>query len=88
MNRKMVAKITLAALAFVALLCAAQPGRAADAIPYPSMAPLDQYLMADREAEIVLARLRRPFPATPQLWSSGGMVMRLPWKARTVLSAL
>jgi hypothetical protein len=28
--------------------------------PYPSMAPLDQYLMADRNAEIALARSAAP----------------------------
>jgi hypothetical protein len=35
--------------------------RAADAkAPYPSMAPLDQYLIADRNAEIALARSAAP----------------------------
>jgi len=29
-------------------------------IPYPSMAPVDQYLMSDRDAEIVLARTAAP----------------------------
>src|ERR1022692_3114095 len=28
--------------------------------PYPSMAPLDQYLMADRNSEIILARSAAP----------------------------
>ena len=28
--------------------------------PYPSMAPLEQYLMADRDAEIALARSAAP----------------------------
>jgi hypothetical protein len=45
----------------VAVLCAARAGRAADAKnPYPSMAPLDQYLIADREVEIALARTAAP----------------------------
>jgi hypothetical protein len=41
--------------------------------PYPSMAPLDQYLMADRNAEIALARsrLRRPSFAMRKLRSPG-----------------
>jgi hypothetical protein len=41
--------------------------------PYPCMAPLDQYLMADRNAEIALAgaRLRRPSPAMRKLCSWG-----------------
>lgn len=61
MNRKMVRTITLRTFALVAVLCAARPGRAADAkTPYPSMAPLDQYLIADRNAEIDLARTAAP----------------------------
>jgi hypothetical protein len=61
MKRKMVRTITLRTFALVAVLCAARPGRAADAkTPYPSMAPLDQYLMADRDAEIALARSAAP----------------------------
>ena len=61
MNRKMVRKITLATLALAAVVCAARPGRAADAkTPYPSMAPFQQYLMADRNAEIALARSAAP----------------------------
>jgi hypothetical protein len=61
MNRKVVRKITLSTLALVAVLCVARPGRAADAkAPYPSMAPLDQYLIADRNAEIALARSAAP----------------------------
>jgi len=61
MNRKIVRTITLGTFALVAVLCAARPGRAADAkTPYPSMAPLDQYLIADRNAEIALARTAAP----------------------------
>jgi hypothetical protein len=40
---------------------AARAGRATHAnTPYPSMAPLDQYLMEDRTAEIALARSAAP----------------------------
>jgi hypothetical protein len=61
MNRKIVRKFRLATLALVAVLCAARSGRAADPkTPYPTMAPLDQYLMADRDAEIALARSAAP----------------------------
>jgi len=61
MNRKMVTTITIGTFALVAILCAAPPGRAADAkTPYPSMAPLDQYLVTDRNAEIALARSAAP----------------------------
>src|SRR6516225_5065342 len=60
MNREMVRTISLRTFALVAILCAARPGRAADAkTPYPSMAPLDQYMM-DRDAEIALARSAAP----------------------------
>ena len=73
MNRKMVRTITLGTFVLVAVLCAALPGRAADATtPYPSMAPLDQYLMADRDAEIALAR-----SAAPPSISSDATVMVL-----------
>src|SRR5260370_21482703 len=61
MNRKMVTTIRIGTFALVAILCAARPGRGADAkSPYPSMAPLDQYLIADRNAEIALARTAAP----------------------------
>jgi hypothetical protein len=43
------------------VLCALPGARAQDAkAPYPAMAPLDQYLMADRNAEITLARSSAP----------------------------
>ena len=61
MNRKMVTTITTGTFALVALLCAARQAQAQDVkAPYPSMAPLDQYLMADRNAEIALARSAAP----------------------------
>ena len=61
MNQKTSQPIALAIITLVAVLCAAWPGRAADAKnPYPtSMAPLDQYLM-DRNDEIALARSAAP----------------------------
>ena len=56
MKRRMIA---LGALVSVVVLSAG--GQAPDAkTPYPSMAPLDQYLMADRNAEIALARSAAP----------------------------
>jgi len=52
-------KFTLIALPV--LLALLVSGRAEDAsAPYPAMAPLDQYLMADRGAEIALARSSAP----------------------------
>ena len=50
----------LGALALAAALGASAPGQAQDAKgPYPSMAPLDRYLM-ERNAEIALARSAAP----------------------------
>src|SRR5215468_3375319 len=73
MNQKMVRTIASGIFGLVAVLCAARPGRAADTkTPYPSMAPLDQYLMADRDAEIALAR-----SAAPPSISSDATVMVL-----------
>src|SRR6516164_9114760 len=62
MNQETSRRIARGIVTLVAVLCAARPGRAADAKnPYPtSMAPLDQYLMADRNAEIALARSAAP----------------------------
>jgi hypothetical protein len=61
MNRKMIRTIARGTIASVAALCVMQPGRGADErTPYPSMAPLDQYLIADRNAEIALARTAAP----------------------------
>ena len=52
---------TIGTFALVALLCLARPARAADAkSPYASMAPLEQYLEEDRNAEIALARSAAP----------------------------
>ena len=56
MNREIVRTITL-----LLVLSAAWQAQAADAkAPYPTMALLDQYLMADRNAEIALARSAAP----------------------------
>jgi hypothetical protein len=66
MNRKAVKTITWGNLMLVAVLggawqIQAQDTNARDAkSPYPSMAPVEQYLMADRDAEIALARTAAP----------------------------
>src|SRR5271169_6126701 len=60
MNPKM-EKTVLAALTLVVVLGACWQAQAQAAkTPYPSMAPLDQYLMTDRNAEIALARSAAP----------------------------
>src|SRR5690348_9787431 len=53
--------ITPGALVLIVLLGAGRAARAqAPQSPYPSMAPIEQYLKADRNAEIALARSAGP----------------------------
>ncbi len=60
MQRKILRTIALRSFALVVLLGAAWQAQAQDAkAPYPSMAPLDQYLM-ERNAEIALAQSAAP----------------------------
>jgi hypothetical protein len=60
MNRKIVRMIAVGALALVIVPCAVRQSQAQDPkSAYPSMAPLDQYLM-ERNAEIALARTAAP----------------------------
>ncbi len=60
MNRKMARTFALAAFA-LAVVLGTWRAQALDAkTAYPSMAPLDQYLMTDRSAEIALARSAAP----------------------------
>jgi hypothetical protein len=63
MNRKRfqaIASLSFA-LIFVLILGATWQAQAQDAkAPYPSMAPIEQYLMTDRNAEIALARSAAP----------------------------
>ena len=61
MDRKIVWTIALASFALVIVLSTAWQAQAQDAkASYPSMAPLDQYLMTDRNAEIAMARSAAP----------------------------
>ena len=61
MNRKAIKTITSKALVPIAMLSFAWQLKAQDAKPpYPSMDPLEQYLMPDRDAEIALARTAAP----------------------------
>jgi hypothetical protein len=55
--------LSIALRSFLAaiIFCAAWPARAQDTkSPYPAMAPLEQYLMPDRNSEIALARSAAP----------------------------
>jgi hypothetical protein len=61
MNRKITKTIALGTFALVVVLGAWGQAPAQDAKAlYPTMAPLDQYLMPDRNAEIALARSAAP----------------------------
>jgi hypothetical protein len=61
MKRKIGRTIALGSFALVVVLGAAWQAHAQDAkTPYPAMAPLDQYLIADPSAEIALARSAAP----------------------------
>jgi hypothetical protein len=61
MSGKMAKTIVLVVFVLVVGLGATPQGQAQGAKPpYPSMAPLDQYLIADRNAEIALARSAAP----------------------------
>jgi hypothetical protein len=72
-DQKIAAMIALAAFALVIGLGEWLQAQAQDAkSPYPSMAPLDQYLIADRNVEIALART-----AAPPSISDGATVMVL-----------
>jgi hypothetical protein len=61
MKQKALRTLALSSLALVFVLGAAWQAQAQDAkTPYPSMAPLDEYLIVDRNAEIALARTAAP----------------------------
>jgi hypothetical protein len=59
--KKTVRMMALGAFALIIVLSGRRPAQAQNAKEsYPTMAPLDQYLMADRNAEIALARSAAP----------------------------
>jgi hypothetical protein len=61
MNRKMTETIAWGTFTLAVVLGASWQAQAQEAkAPYPTMAPLDQYLMTDRNAEIALARSAAP----------------------------
>src|SRR6266581_6775179 len=61
MNRKRFQAIASLGFALILILDAAWQARAQDRqMLYPSMAPVEQYLMTDRNAEIALARSAAP----------------------------
>jgi hypothetical protein len=61
MRKKKVHAIAIKSFALLVVLGTAYQARSQDATtPYPKMAPIDQYLMTDRGAEIALARSAAP----------------------------
>ncbi|MEO7042059.1 MAG: hypothetical protein ABI035_07355, partial [Gemmatimonadaceae bacterium] len=61
MRKNNVGTIVIKACAFIVALGAVHQAIAQDAAtPYPKMAPIEQYLMPDRSAEIALARSAAP----------------------------
>lgn len=60
MRRKALKTVAFRSLALLVVLGAAWKAQAQDKALYPSMVPLEQYLMADRNAEISLARSAAP----------------------------
>ena len=61
MRQKGLRTFVVRSFALVVVLGTAWKAQAQDTkTPYPNMAPLDQYLMEDREAEIALARSAAP----------------------------
>src|ERR1700731_3352588 len=61
MDRKIVETIAVGVCVFLVVLGASKDTREQDAkAPYPSMAPLEQYLMKDRNAEVAMARSAAP----------------------------
>jgi hypothetical protein len=61
MKKNKVGAIAIKNFALLVVLSTAYPAMAQDAAPsYPKMAPIEQYLMTDRDAEIALARSAAP----------------------------
>ena len=60
MNRKRLAAVASPTLTLILALIRVPAQAQAPKTAYPSMAPLEQYLMADRNAEIALARSAAP----------------------------
>jgi hypothetical protein len=60
MRKKKVHAIAIKSFALLVVLGTAYQATAQDATTYPKMAPIDQYLMTDRGAEIALARSAAP----------------------------
>src|SRR5580700_7342348 len=60
MDQRIIKSLASGVSVLVVALAAISQGQAQSKTPYPSMAPVDQYLMPDRNAEIALARSAAP----------------------------
>src|SRR5271166_1791626 len=79
MRKKKVGAIAMKSFALLVVLGTAYQAMAQDATtPYPKMALIEQYLMADRDAEIALRGVRRrsPLPAMQRYRFLRAMVSR------------
>ena len=87
MRKKKVHAIAIKSFALLVVLGTAYQARSQDATtPYPKMAPIDQYLMTDRGAEIAWREVqhRSPFQAMQRSWFLDVMVSKRRSKAKTV----
>src|SRR5580658_241440 len=60
MDQRIIKSLASGVSVLVVALAAISQGQAQSKTPYPTMAPIDQYLMQDRDAEIALARSAAP----------------------------
>jgi hypothetical protein len=60
MDQRIIKSLASGVSVLVVALAAISQGQAQSKTPYPTMAPIDQYLMQDRNAEIALARSAAP----------------------------
>ena len=90
MNKRRVEAIGWQVLAMAVMLSAGLPTHAQDrTTSYRSMAPVEQYLMPDHNAEIAVleVRLRRPSRAVPRCWFWADMDTPPQSKGTTALCA-
>ena len=89
MHGKKLTAIAVKRLMLIVMLGTAWHAIAQDAkAPYPSMAPVDQYLMEDRNSEIALAQSAASREMdSPTSWSLGLTVTKLRLRGRTASCA-
>jgi hypothetical protein len=91
MNRTRLVMAACLSFTLIPGLIRIEPARAqAPKTAYPSMAPLDQYLMPDRNAEIALARSAAPVAISgdAKILVSDATATKPQWKERMVLYVL